>query len=128
MTTTQPTVVTEIALPWIHPYGLVVALEYPEDRPEVVDLRFTDGLRTAETRTALYLRGAGGVWDLARFVAAPEPKPYTFEVMSPNGQHVSPVTVLAVDYDAAADLAARKVEETGRDRPGRPGQHNRDPR
>ena len=40
-------------------------------------------------------------------------KPYTFEVMSPSGETVSPVTIMAADYDTAADLAVRKVEETG---------------
>ena len=38
------------------------------DRPLVVELVRASGLRTAETRTALYSRDDNGVWDLARFV------------------------------------------------------------
>jgi hypothetical protein len=40
-------------------------------------------------------------------------KPYTFDVMSPSGYNDGPVTVLAADYHAAADLAAAKVAERG---------------
>jgi hypothetical protein len=69
MTSTETTLVTEIALPWRHPFGLVVAVEYPADRPRVVDLVLANGNRTAETRTARYALGAGGVWDLARLAA-----------------------------------------------------------
>ena len=65
MTSTETTLVTEIALPWRHPFGLVTAVEYPADRPRVVDLVLANGNRTAETRTARYALGAGGVWDLA---------------------------------------------------------------
>jgi hypothetical protein len=36
-------------------------------------------------------------------------KPYTFDVMTPRGWNDSPITVLAADYYAAADLAARLV-------------------
>lgn len=70
-TTTSPTPVTEIGLPWKHPFGTVVAVEYPADRPMVVDLVLSSGNRTAETRTALYTQKPNGLWDLARFVTPP---------------------------------------------------------
>ncbi len=40
-------------------------------------------------------------------------KPYTFDVMSPSGYNAPPVTVMAADWESAAELASRKVEETG---------------
>ena len=70
MSATQtPVLVTEIPTPWLHPFGKVTGVEYPADRPNVVDLVLSTGHRTTETRTARYLRGRDGVWDLARFVA-----------------------------------------------------------
>jgi hypothetical protein len=65
-----PVLITDIPLPWKHPMGTVVAVEYPEDRPLVVDLVLQSGHRTAETCTATYRQGHAGVWDLARFLAA----------------------------------------------------------
>ena len=66
---TYPTaLVTEIPTPWAHPFGVVVGVEYPADRPLVVDLVLADGLRTVETRTALYAQVPTGTWDLARFI------------------------------------------------------------
>lgn len=66
---TYPTaLVTEIPTPWNHPFGVVVGVEYPADRPLVVDLVLADGLRTVETRTALYAQVPTGTWDLARFI------------------------------------------------------------
>jgi hypothetical protein len=43
----------------------------------------------------------------------PASKPYTFEVMDLDGIYVSPVTIVADTYEAAADLAAAKVIEQG---------------
>ena len=54
--------VQEIPLPWRHRTGLVVAIEYPEDRPAVVDLVFEDGTRSAETRDSRYIQWPSGVW------------------------------------------------------------------
>jgi hypothetical protein len=64
--------VTDIPRPWIHPWGTVVGVEYPEDRPLVVDLVFDSGQKTAETRTAIYAQAEGGWWDLARLVTGPD--------------------------------------------------------
>lgn len=59
-------VVTEIPLPWAHPWGVVVRLEYPEDRPKVVDLVFANGWKTTETKGTRYsLDEEHGYWDLA---------------------------------------------------------------
>jgi len=67
--TAQPVLVTNIPLPWQHPHGeTVIGHEFPEDRPLVVDLVFASGLKTVETRTAMYKQRRDGVWDLARFV------------------------------------------------------------
>lgn len=60
--------VTEIPLPWKHPFGLVVGYEYPADRPNVVDVVFDSGLKAAETKTSMYAQRQNGVWDIARFV------------------------------------------------------------
>lgn len=62
--------VEEIPLPWPHIFQhTVVALEYPEDRPLVVDLVFEDGTRTAETRHSGYKYSKMyRSWDIARFV------------------------------------------------------------
>jgi hypothetical protein len=55
------TKVQEIPLPWRHRrIGIVVAIEYPPDRPAVVDLVFEDGLRMAETKDSRYIRHANG--------------------------------------------------------------------
>jgi hypothetical protein len=68
-TETSGVLVTDIPFPWKRPHGeTVTGHEFPEDRPMVVDLVFASGLRTAETRTAMYLQRPDGVWDLARFV------------------------------------------------------------
>lgn len=40
-------------------------------------------------------------------------KSYTFEVMTPQGMTISPVTVLARDWIEAADLASAAVRERG---------------
>lgn len=74
--------VEDLPLPWQHPMGEVVAVEYPKDRPKVVDLVFADGLRTAETRHASYTLGADGVWDL------------TFEYVEPEGVTPKPEEVV----------------------------------
>lgn len=55
--------VEEIPMPWKHQWGTVVAIEYPEDRPLVVDVVFRDGLKFAETKGAKYTMGPDGVWD-----------------------------------------------------------------
>lgn len=56
--------VEELHVPWQHPWGLVVRYEEPADRPNVIDLVFASGNRTAETRGARY-RWDGDCWDLA---------------------------------------------------------------
>lgn len=66
--------VTDIPLPWKHPFGTVVGYEYPADRPRVVDLVLSDGLRTAETRTAVYRQRKDDTWDIARFVSRKDAK------------------------------------------------------
>lgn len=58
--------VEDLPLPWPHAWGTIVALEYPADRPNVVELRFENGNRLTETRGALYELDAHGVWDLAQ--------------------------------------------------------------
>lgn len=40
-------------------------------------------------------------------------KPFTFEVMTPRGMTISPVTVLARDWCEAAEMASAKVTERG---------------
>jgi hypothetical protein len=40
-------------------------------------------------------------------------KPYTFEVMTPQGMTISPVTVLARTWIEAAEIASAKVRERG---------------
>ena len=59
--------VTDIPVPWQHPHGTVAGHEFPADRPNVVDLVFSNGLKTAETRGAMYAQKKDGSWDLARF-------------------------------------------------------------
>lgn len=66
----QPRPVEALPLPWRHTMGDVVAVEYPADRPRVVDLVLSNGYRTAETRGALYALGRNGVWDYPRHVEA----------------------------------------------------------
>lgn len=69
MTTAPPVSrVTEIPVPFLSFAGVVTAVEYPADRPLVVDLVLAGNLRTAETRTALYAQRHDGVWDLARHI------------------------------------------------------------
>ncbi|HEV2172787.1 MAG TPA: hypothetical protein VGR71_04430 [Nitrospira sp.] len=59
--------VEEIPLPWTDGHGLtVVALEYPDSRPHVVDLVFSDGTRMAESRGAVY-DDTRGYWTSIRF-------------------------------------------------------------
>ena len=60
--------VTDIPRPWAHKWDVVVDVEYPADRPNVVDLVFADGLKTAETKTSVYAQRKSGEWDIARFV------------------------------------------------------------
>ena len=51
--------------------GTVIDLEFPEDRPNVVDLVLTVNgrtYRTAESRGARYAQNPDGSWDLERFV------------------------------------------------------------
>ena len=60
--------VTEIPMPWTHKWGTVVGIEHPQDRPNVVDLVFSNGLKTAETKTATYAQKPNGSWEIARFV------------------------------------------------------------
>jgi hypothetical protein len=64
--------VEDIPVPWImggEPRHIaVVAIEYPPERPKVVDLVFEDGLRMAETKGAKYqqlLRDDRFSWDYA---------------------------------------------------------------
>jgi hypothetical protein len=69
VTAADSTPVEDITRPWRHPMGEVVDLEYPPDRPAVVDLvldTVAGRFRTAETRGAAYALGRDGVWDLAR--------------------------------------------------------------
>jgi len=55
------TKVQEIPLPWRHcRIGMVVRIEYPHDRPLVVDLVFEDGLKMAETKDSRYIEHANG--------------------------------------------------------------------
>lgn len=42
--------------------------------------------------------------------SADRAKPYTFDTMSPNGSNGGPITVMATDYESAAELAAHLVE------------------
>lgn len=46
--------VEDLELPWRHEWGTVVGIEYPPNRPLVVDLVFSTGNRTAETRGSRY--------------------------------------------------------------------------
>lgn len=61
--------VTDIPMPWVHKMGVVVDVEYPEDRPLVVDLVFSSGLKTAESKGSVYAQRRNGEWDIARFVS-----------------------------------------------------------
>ena len=56
----SPIRVEDIPTPWAHTMGTVIAIEYPEARPNVVDLVFQGmpaipkGYRSAETKGSLY--------------------------------------------------------------------------
>jgi hypothetical protein len=115
---TYPTaLVTEIPTPWTHPFGTVVGVEYPADRPMVVDLVLADGLRTVETRTALYAQLGTGTWDLARHIlpagqlaeakAAAEDRAYTRDSDSAELARLADLlaTTSGEDHDAIAAVA-----------------------
>jgi hypothetical protein len=54
--------VQDIPLPWKHKTGLtVIRIEYPPDRPRVVDVVFSDGTKYAETKDSRYVLD-GDAW------------------------------------------------------------------
>jgi hypothetical protein len=59
--------VQQIPLPWkFFDERTVVALEYPPDRPLVVDLVFSDGIKMAESKIAMY-DDTRGYWTSVQF-------------------------------------------------------------
>jgi hypothetical protein len=59
--------VEQIPLPWKYfDERVVVRLEYPPDRPLVVDLVFSDGIKTAETKNTIY-DDTRGYWTSVRY-------------------------------------------------------------
>jgi hypothetical protein len=55
--------VEDIPLPWRHHWGTVIRLEFPADRPNVVDVVFSDETKFAETKGARYMKRIDDVWD-----------------------------------------------------------------